>query len=400
MVPRVSANRVADPPLENTANRVAPAGQSAAEAECKRSDGSGYRVERWEARGALWDLSSLDRVRGCGRYAITADGSVQVRSNGRAVGYAGLASCGSIWSCPVCNAKVQAVRRLEVGTALAWSLADGGAAFGAYTLRHHAGSSLDATWRGLTKCWQAVSRDKTVRTLRSSLGLRGTIRAAEVTHGVNGWHPHLHPVHLFAAPVSADAVAALHAAQFGAWSRAADRLGYAAPMLAAQDLHRVAGAAAHEELGDYFTKSSYVPTSDAVGWEMTSTQTKSRSRGDGRTPWDLLRAVHVDGDADALDLWHRWETDSKGKRALTWSRGLRHSIGLDVEASDEDIAAAEVGSAADAGFTITDWAPIRSNPRLGAQLLGVIGTGSRWADGRRFCREHGIETRGATDEAR
>lgn len=370
-------------PLENTANRVARAGQS-----------PDYRAERWEARGVLWQESTLQRVRSCGRWAITPDGSVQVRANGAAVGYAGLATCGSVWACPVCNARIQAVRRLEVGTALAWGLQDGGAAFGAYTLRHHAGSSLDATWRGLTACWQAVARDKTTRTLRAALHVTGTIRAAEVTHGANGWHPHLHPVHLFARPVSDDAVAALHSAQFAAWTRAADRFGLDAPTIAAQDLHRVTGAQAHAELGDYFTKASYAPSTEAVGWEMTSTQTKSRSRSaDGRTPWDLLRSVYREGDADSLDLWHRWEADSKGKRALTWSRGLRERVGLDVEASDEEIAETEVGTAADAGFVITDWSPIRANPRLGAELLAVVGTRRRWEEGRLFCRTNGIETR-------
>ena len=78
---------------------------------------------------------------------------------------------------------------------------------------------------------------------------------------------------------------------------------------------------------------------------------------------------------------------------MTYSRGLRERFGLLDEATDEDVAAAEVGTAADAGFVITDWAPVRANARLGAELLGVIGTGKRWADGRRFCREHGIDTR-------
>jgi len=370
--------------LENTANRVAPAGHSPA--------GLDYRALRWQARGILWHESTLPRVTKCGRWPITPDGTVQVRADGRAVGYAGLSTCGSVWACPVCNARIQAVRRLEVGTALAWGLASGSAAFGAYTLRHHAGSSLDATWRGLSRCWQAVARDKVVRNLRESAGLVGIIRAAEVTHGAHGWHPHLHPVLLFSGRVSDAQVHELHAAQFRAWSAAADRFGLSAPVLGAQDLHRVTGGQAHAELGDYFTKASYAPSSEAVGWEMTSTQTKSRSRGEGRTPWDLLTAVHVEGDADALDLWHAWERDSKGKRALTWSRGLRAAVGLDVEATDEDIAAEEVGSKADAGFVVADWAPMRARPTLGAELLAVVGPAGNWNAGRDFCRRHGIET--------
>jgi len=375
--------------LENIANNLAPAGQSAAE-------GVDYRAERWAARGVLWRESGLKRCRSCGRVTISPDGSVQVRANGAAVGFAGLASCGSVWVCPVCNAKVQAVRRLEVGVALATVLVGGGAAFGAYTLRHHVGSGLDGTWRGLSKCWEAVARDKSVRRLRASAGYLGTIRAAEVTLGVNGWHPHLHPVHLFSRPVSAAEVAALHGAQFRAWAAAAARLGLSAPSDAAQDLHLVTGATAHDELGDYFTKASYAPTVEAVGWEMTSTQTKSRTRAkDSRTPWDLLRAVYLDGDADALDLWRTWERDSKSKRALTWTRGLRRLVGLDVEATDEEIAEREIGSRADVGMVVTDWAPVTRDARLGAGLLAAVGAAGNWDEGRRFADAHGIEWREA-----
>lgn len=378
MVSGMTSTTLATAPLENTANRVANAGQ--------RPD---FRVERWEARGVLWGESRLDRVRSCGRWAITSDGSVQVRANGAAVGYAGLASCGSVWACPVCNAKIQAVRRLEVGVAITWAT---GAAFGAYTLRHRAGQDLAALWRSLSKCWQAVARDLKVRTVRARLGHVGIIRAAESTHGGHGWHPHLHPVHLFERPVTVDEVAELHEVQFRAWAAAAGRLGLDAPTFAAQDLHVVTGDAG-QVLGDYFTKASYAPA-ESVGWEMTSTQTKARTRDQGsRTPWDLLRAVYEDGDADALDLWHTWEKGSKGKRALTWSRGLRALAGLDAEASDEDIAEEVVGSDADAGFDVVDWAPIRASPGLGGRLLSVIGKGKDWTAGRTFCREHGIETR-------
>ena len=390
----IAPTAAAQRPLENIANNSAPAGHSVA-APVLGSDG--YRVERWQARGVLWHESSLKRVRSCGRWAITSDGSVQVRSNGQAVGYAGLASCGSVWACPVCNARIQAVRRIEVGTALAWALSDGAAAFGAYTLQHHATSNLDGLWRSLSKVWNSVAVDKSVRGIRAELGHVGVIRAAETTHGRNGWHPHLHPLHLFSRPVTASDVEALHRAQFRAWEAAAGRVGLVAPSARAQNLHLVGGAAAHAEVADYFTKASYAPTAEAVGWEMTSTQTKSRARAeDSRTPWEILRAVHVDGDADSLDLWHGWERGSKGKRAVTWSRGLRSLVGLDAEATDEDIAAAEVGSSADAGFVITDWSPVRANPRLGAELLSAIGSAGRWNDGRRFCRLHGIETQEVT----
>lgn len=362
-----------EPGLENTANNLARAGQR--------------RVDRWEARSALWRESSLSRVQSCGRWAITSDGTVQVRANGRAVGFAGLASCGSVWACPVCNWKIQNVRRIELGVFLAWAMDRGGVAFGAYTLRHHAGMPLDPTWRALSKCWEAVARDKSVRYIRARLGHVGIVRAAETTMGANGWHPHIHPLHAFEAPVSPDDVAELHAAQYRAWEAAAGRLGLEAPTFEAQHLHAVTddAEAADGMLSRYLTKA------EAVAWEATSTQTKSDSRGKGRTPWQILDDFRLTGDLDDLDLWHHWERASKGKRALTWSRGLRKLAGLDVEATDEQIAEAEVGSREDTGLVIADWAPIRDRPALGAQLLNAISGGRDWAAGRRFCADNGIE---------
>jgi len=363
--------------LENDANNLARPGQSV-----------DPRERRWAARDVLWRFSTLDRVRSCGRWSIRPDGSVDVRANGVAVGYAGLATCGSVWAEPVCNAKIQAVRRLEVEVAVSTVQARGGsAAFGAYTVRHHGGASLDPLWRSLSGCWEAVARDKTVRRLRADLGLLGTIRAAEVTHGVNGWHPHLHPLHLFARPVSVGDVWRLHAAQERAWIASAVRQGLDAPSGLAQHLHAVTGDASGV-LGDYFAKATFGAA--RVGWELTSTQTKTATRSSGSTPWDLLHAVHQDGDGDALALWQHYERGSKGKRALTWSRGLRALVGLDSEASDDEIATAELGSDADTGFTITDWAAVRHDPRLGARLLGVIDGGRNWSGGRAFCAEHGI----------
>jgi len=318
---------------------------------------------------------------------------VGLRANGAAVGYAGLSSCGSIWACPVCNSKISAVRRLELSVALFVALSRGSVAFGAYTTRHGSWDPLDTTWRALSGLWDAVATDKGVRTCRADLAHGGIIRAAEVTHGVHGWHPHLHPLHVFDRELDPGDVAQLHAEQWRAWSSAAARRGLSAPLLVGQDLHLVTPEGAAADLADYFAKSTY-DGAESVAWEATSTQTKSSRRAHGRTPWDLLRAVYEDGDADALALWHTWERDSKGKRALTWSRGLRARLTLDAEVSDEDVAAAVVGTRHDEGLVLTDWSPIRDNPRLGGALLSAVGAGD-WDSGRRFCDTHAIPYREA-----
>jgi len=276
-----------------------------------------------------------------------------------------------------------AVRRLEVGLVLS---AFPAAAFGAYTLRHQLGDDLDQLWRNLSVCWEKVARNRAVRECRKDLGHVGIIRAAEVTHGIFGWHPHLHPTHVFNREIPATYVQQLHQAQFQAWRSAAENLGLDTPSDRAQALGLVRDGA---EIDRYLTKSTY-HGANSVAWEMTSTQTKSKTRSSGgRTPWEILRGIGQ-GSADDLDLWHEWEKASKGKRALTYSRGLRAAAGLDVEASDEDIAAAEVGTEIDAGFQITNWAPFRENPGLGADLLRIVQK-QGFTAGMQWCLEKKIE---------
>ena len=363
--------------LENYANRVASPVQDPAKADDARD-------ERWRARGLLWRVSSLPRVRSCGRVAVTAGGDVAVRADGRKVGFAGLASCGSVWACPVCNSKIQAVRRLEIGVAVSSVLGQGGGAmFGAYTLRHHSLSDPDLLWRSLSKCWQAVARDRGVKEARADLQHVGFVRAAEVTLGGNGWHPHLHPIHLFDRAVTDNDATALHTEQVRAWTSAAERLGLEAPSTLAQHLHRVVIGGAASALSEYLSK---------VSWEMTSSQSKTGR--DSRTPWEILRSVRDTEDASAalddLALWRQFERFSKGKRALTWSRGLRARAGLLEEATDEEVAAAVVGTGADSVLVVQDWRPIAAKASLGSGLLRAVGTGGDAQAGSRFCTEHGI----------
>jgi hypothetical protein len=370
-------------PLENIANNSAPKPLDHAE---------NARFERWEARGFLWHESTIIRVRGCGRHSIRPDGSVDVRSNGAAAGFAGLASCGSVWSCPVCNSKINAVRRLELGVMASAADAQGmGMAFGAKTIRHRANHRLAGLWPHQSSAWNAVTVDKTVRNIRAGLEFHGYVRAAEVTIGLNGWHPHIHPLYFFKKPISKWQVEDLHAAEISAWVNKAERLGMQAPLSEAQHLHVVSGHGASESLGQYFTKNG-TQAADSVAWELTSTQTKTGRRyAKTVSPWILLAGART-GDADALDLWREYEKASKGKRALTYSRGLRKSFGLDVEATDEEVAAAEVGTKDDSLFQVTDWEPVRRNPRLGAGLIATLRS-SGLTGAQRFCAENQIEIR-------
>jgi len=332
-------------------------------------------------------VSALPRCRKCGRVTVTNDGRVGVRANGQSVGFAGLSTCGSVWSCPVCNSRIQAVRRLEVGVALASVQAmGGGAAFGAITIRHHAGQRLSGLLDGLSYGIARIARDKAVVALRERMGYLGRIQALEITTGSHGWHPHRHPLPIFDRAVNEDQLVDLHMAEFRAYRRGVEHRGFEAPSILANVLSPV-DLTTGDTLGEYFAKSEY--SISGVSFEAASSSTK-KGRNGSRTPWQLLDSVRTTGDADDLDLWNEYERSTRGKRALTFSRGLRDRLGLGQEASDEQIAEAEEGDVYDTGFYVTDWSPVARNSALGAGLLNAVTPAGHWQDGRDFCRAHGI----------
>jgi hypothetical protein len=68
---------------------------------------------------------------------------VSERPEGRRAGIEGLVTCGSVWLCPVCAAKVAAKRAEELATVLDAVHAAGGSAFMlTLTIRHSAGDRL------------------------------------------------------------------------------------------------------------------------------------------------------------------------------------------------------------------------------------------------------------------
>ena len=348
------------------------------------------RSQRWDARGFLWKESTLNRVRKCGRVTVGPEGYVQVRhdQDSGTAGFSGLATCGSIWACPVCSAKIEAERREELADGQAGAAERGWqVAFLTITARHHKGDRLDTLWDRLTEVSRAIQQDKTVRDYHQDYGLIGHITRREVTHGANGWHPHIHRILFFdgSTEITQDHLDELMDEYMRVMVTASARVGLSKPMRSAQDLQLVDTGA--ERLADYLAKSDYDPSkmrsAQSVGFEMTSTHTKSGRKG-SRTPWEILDSARLNGDADDLELWHEYEAATSGKRALVWSRGLKKMLSIG-EKDDDDIVKQDHGG--EQVLTIADWSPVQRMPFLGAALLDAVEIGGVQA-GIDFCDDN------------
>lgn len=360
------------------------------------------RRRRWEMMYIVWQHSSLARVTKCGRVTVHPRGVVGVRclppdtpETPPLVGFSGLSTCSSVWACPRCSAKIQARRRTELGVLVAMAAQRGySIAFGTMTLRHHAGQRLSALVNTLNECQRAVSQSRKVKDLRADLDRQGYVRTVEVTHGENGWHPHIHRIEIFKQQVTQDDLDSLADAEFSAWRKKALRMGLDEPLRERYEIKLVTRI--DKDLSDYLTKDIFtgeqiVSEKDAtsIGFEMTGSVTKKGKRKGSRTPWQLIMDYEVTEDARLLALWNEYEQAMHGKKMLTWSRGLKAEYGLR-DVKDEKIAEEELGGSEDTLFYILDWTKIASSPLLPPMLLEAVERDGL-EGGRDFCEAYGVE---------
>ena len=370
---------VGDPrprPLENNANNFAPPSER--------------RRKRYELRSFLWRESTVGRCRKCGR-TMTGQ-TVGVRySPAKGAGFSGLSTCGSVWVCPVCSAKILARRSVETGVMmLAWEHRGGALALGTVTMRHNAGHSLSELWTALAAAWSSVIGSRVWRKWGERLGSPGLVKVVEVNWGVNGWHVHIHYALLLGGGTTDGELSQLSAWLVPKWQRAVRRSGFDALPIG-QELHLVTGVDAAEQLGEYMTKATAYGTSGGLGRELFGAASK-RAQGDYSTVpvWRLLEDVVATGE---LGLWQRWceyERVSKGKRQFSVSKGLRELLGVGPEKSDEEIAAEEPGDRDLVRITREGWAAmLRSSwsPVAVLELMEQAGVGALCA----FLRQQGID---------
>lgn len=409
-------------PLDNNANKGANTGQGTfslpdagdlqrAVAQEKQQDA---RRDRYRAREILWSLSTLKRVKLCGRCSCRKNGTVdlvtrslvgadgQVTSTHRA-GFDGIATCGSVWSCPVCSASIQSERTAQVATLLKWAAQKGyTVVFETATLRHHKGQSLTDLWSGLGTAWSSMRTSGSYRRFQKRNGYLGYIRAVEVTHGDNGWHPHIHSFHIFdlggIPQVStpewdayeercASLVSEMKSTRFASWAYGAHKAGLGAPLERAFDVQVVHKP---ESARDYISKAVYDDSKNEKALRKQALELQSaglqKGKQGGRTPFELLRSVVEDGLADDLDLWNEYEKASKGRRALTWSRGLKKLCGAE-EVSDLD-----EWTEPEVHVTLADWKrDLSKKARLQTQVLEVAEDNADTAQIEEFCQVNGIE---------
>lgn len=301
-----------------------------------------YRSRRWSMLRTLRSASGLRSVRSCMR-PITGDGVTLTAGRSGIAHVGGVGRCASPWSCPVCSPTVRRARATEVDEGLARHLAttpgEGHAgAFLTLTFAHEREDSLAMLMDVLLAAWRRLQQTSAYRRRAKALGGVGLIKAVEVTLGQSGWHPHLHLVALFGRRTDEEGLAQFRTWLAAAWAAQIDSIAgrYVHPTKGVDVRALTETGTDGTALGDYLVK---IDGGWGAAMELLRGDLKKAGRGGMSAP-QLLRLACEGGESWAWHRWWEYETATKGRRMLTWSRGLRDRLGMGREMTDEEAAVA------------------------------------------------------------
>ncbi len=287
------------------------------------ADNALRRSAKYALQNEAVKLLPQERVRCCLRHRISKDEGIKVRYNEsrQKAHYSNVQRCGSVWNCPVCAIQISEGRRQELKAGMSnWTEQGGAVYLLTLTNPHHVGDNLAELLAGQKKALHYLWTDRKPREMFKSLGKIGHIIASEVTHGVNGWHPHYHILLFFKGSINHKALQSFIALQ---WQNCCKKAGLKIPSIEhgcdIQD-----GTYAAKYVGKWGLED-----------EMTKGHTKKGREGSA-TPWDLLRASEG-GCERSGRLFQQYAAAFKGKQQLHWSKGLKALL-LVVEATDEQLA--------------------------------------------------------------
>ena len=315
-----------------------------------------YRVARFSLQSVARSILPKSRTAKCLRIrAFDSDIQIWQSAEHGTAFYGGLQTCGSVWACPVCAAKIAERRRAELQSAMALHKASGGCVNLLTLTTPHQKTDrladlLDMQAKALHRFW----RDRAVVAVFKEMGTVGHVRAVETTHGRksesnNGWHPHYHCLIFGGVGVDlkrfdASQLRDWRVRLYLRWAACCVKSGLGEPSF--DHGLRLDGG---EKAGNYVVKWGLED-------EMTKGHTKKALHGE--TPFDFLRAYLADPtDRQAAALFKEFAETFKGRRQLSWSKGLKARFAIE-DATDDDLS---------------------NRPQDAAILLGLV-TPEQWAD--------------------
>lgn len=283
----------------------------------------------------------------------------------------GLQTCGNVWTCPVCAAKVQERRRLEIAEGMEFFYQTGNrqAVMVTFTFPHQKHMPLVELLLKQRQAFIYLRKGKQWDKFKSKNAFDGLIRSLEITYGLlNGWHPHTHELWFVSDKV--DEVDFVDYVK-EKWKRSCIKAG----LLNENDSKQIKAFEQYAvdvkfncKASDYLAKTDHKDNLKSY-WgadrEIAKASSKGKKEGKGMHPFQLA----IDN-KQALFIEYVEAIKETASRQLYWSQGLKKKVGI-TDKSDEDLAE-DKSDDADIITMITkpEWFIIRKKEKR-AQVLNV-----------------------------
>ncbi|MDA0362193.1 MAG: hypothetical protein O3A45_04225 [Proteobacteria bacterium] len=284
----------------------------------------------------------------CNRVPLSPTTQILKSEQQRKAFFGGVMQCASVWTCPVCAAKINERKANEMRVAFNQAPELGlKAHLVTFTAPHTAGDTIDDLSRKMRDSLASFWAERRVKNWKKSRGVAGNIRAFEVRYGENGWHPHFHLI-----VFSKDSIALDKDLLLDKWQTVCLRNGLDQPNEYGLDIQD--GSKAGEYICKFGSDGEVLERADGkkVNWDAADEMTKGnvkKGKSGSLGPWDILRVVEESESEEERRKHHglflHYARAMKGVSQLKWSRGLRKVFDLEAEKSDEEILAEQEDAA-------------------------------------------------------
>lgn len=302
------------------------------------------RLLRWARQSTANRLLQGERVAKCYRVKVKKKIETLISKKYKRAFYKGLMTCGSVWHCPVCAAKITERRRVELQKVIDLAKAQGFYfVFVTFTLQHTIKDELEDVADVLTAALTRLKNGGFYNDFKIRWGFAGDVTNAEIMYGAaHGWHFHKHALFFTQKNISAEdcqqiQLELVEQYQNQLKKKVKGKSYYAHP------IHGVNVRVGDSYVADYLAKFGHEPgPAWSLASEVSKSFTKSARQFEHYTPFQLLDLHRLNPQAGWGSVFKEYAEAMKGSKQLRYSKQLRLNLGItEPEKSDEEIAAEE-----------------------------------------------------------
>jgi len=254
--------------------------------------------------------------------------------------YAGLVVCGKVFACPVCAAKVQERRRVEIAKVfdhVYGTMENKKIIMVTFTFPHYWWDNLNDLLTKQASAYAGLRGGDPWKRIKKRMGFCGLIRGFELTIGSNGWHPHTHEAWIVDADCDVENLLTIVSNR---WHRMCSKQGLIRDGEKAQRhfMKHAVHMMDNCRTSDYFDKQG-----DVSNWGIDREIAKGASKqGDksskGAHPFALLREFSEGNQASGEKFLEYVKImRDRRQRSVYFGQGVKALCGLN-DTSDEELA--------------------------------------------------------------